>query len=157
LPEPFPLLAYRLSYPLTQLPIDSLELYLRAVGPGVRFGQEAAPLLCRWSLRIRTLHHDLLEPCMGFLLSSVSLFDLEIRFFVPTRSIAQPARAGAVKVGRHTYLSTSFGLARPYLDRSEHGGTLDAIGMTIRGEPAFRVRKSIAPHPCIRWGPGPEP
>ena len=28
-------------------------------------------------------------------------------------------------------------LARPYLDSSEHGGTLDAVGMTIRGEPAF--------------------
>src|SRR6266581_8720647 len=28
-------------------------------------------------------------------------------------------------------------LARPYLDNSEHGGTLDAVGMTIRGEPAF--------------------
>src|SRR5260370_30291582 len=30
-----------------------------------------------------------------------------------------------------------YGLARPYLDSSEHGGTLDAVGMTIRGEPAF--------------------
>src|SRR5450755_4647316 len=28
-------------------------------------------------------------------------------------------------------------LVRPYLDSSEHGGTLDAVGMTIRGEPAF--------------------
>src|SRR5260370_42648749 len=59
------------------------------------------------------------------------------RFFAPTRSIAKPARAGAVKVGRRTNLSTSFGLARPYLDSSEHGGTLDAVGITIRGEPAF--------------------
>ena len=73
------------------------------------------------------------------------------RFFAPTRSIAKPARAGAVKVGRNTNLSTSFGPARPYLDSSEHGGTLDAIGITIRGEPAFRARRSIAPHPCIRW------
>src|SRR5262249_50898207 len=55
------------------------------------------------------------------------------------------------KVGRHTNLSTNFELARPYLDSSEHGGTLDAIGITIRGEPAFRARRSIAPHPCIRW------
>src|SRR6516165_4567851 len=41
-----------------------------------------------------------------FLLSSsVSLFDLESRFFAPTHSIARPARAGAVKVGRRTDLS----------------------------------------------------
>jgi len=63
--------------------------------------------------------------------------DLESRFFVPTRSIAKPARAGAVKVGRRTNLSKRSALARPYLDSSEHGGTLDAVGMTIRGEPAF--------------------
>jgi hypothetical protein len=93
------------------------------------------------------------DPCMGFLLSSVSLFDLEISFLRPDPQVLQSrARAGAVKVGRDTSLSTSFGLARRYLDSSEHGGTLDAIGITIRGEPAFRARKSIAPHPCIRWG-----
>src|SRR6266403_65137 len=86
-----------------------------------------------------------------------------------TRSTGKPARAGAVKVGRRTNLSTPLcacqairpavlesrraqelsrlavaptfpprsALARPYLDSSEHGGTLDAVGMTIRGEPAF--------------------
>jgi len=48
-----------------------------------------------------------------------------------------PARAGAVKVGRRTNLSMRFALARPYLDSSEHGGPLDGVGMTIRGEPAF--------------------
>ena len=60
-----------------------------------------------------------------------SLFDLETRFFAPTRNIAKPARAGAVKVGRRTNLSACSALARPYLDGSEHDGTLDAIGMTI--------------------------
>jgi hypothetical protein len=35
-------------------------------------------------------------------LSSVSLFDLEARFFVPTRTSLTPARAEAVKVGRRT-------------------------------------------------------
>jgi hypothetical protein len=49
-----------------------------------------------------------------FLLSSsVSLFDLESRFFAPTHSIARPARAGAVKVGRRTDLSKCSALARP--------------------------------------------
>jgi len=42
-------------------------------------------------------------------------------------------------------------LPGPYLDSSEHGGTFVAVGMTIRGEPAFRARRSIAPQPCIRW------
>ena len=94
------------------------------------------------------------------------LYGLSIvkRFFVrPGNPVSSPrpavlqsrARAGAVKVGRHTNLSTNFELARPYLDSSEHGGTLDAIGITIRGEPAFRARRSIAPHPCIQWGPRP--
>jgi hypothetical protein len=46
--------------------------------------------------------------------------------------------------------------ARPHLDGFEHDGTLAAIGMTIRGEPACG-RESIAPQPCIRWVQGPEP
>jgi hypothetical protein len=59
------------------------------------------------------------------------------RFFVPTRSFAQAARAGAVKVGRRTNLSACSALARPYLDGSEHDGTLDAIRTTIRGKLAI--------------------
>ena len=50
------------------------------------------------------------------------------RFFAPTRSIAKPARAGAVKVGRRANLAVFSNLARPHLDSSEHDGTLDAIG-----------------------------
>jgi hypothetical protein len=59
------------------------------------------------------------------------------RFFVPTRPLLTAARAGAVKVGRRTNLSACSALARPYLDGSEHDGTLDAIGTTIRGELAI--------------------
>jgi hypothetical protein len=47
-------------------------------------------------------------------------------------------------------------LPRPYLDSLEHDGRLGAIGMTIRGVPAFG-RGSVAPQPCIRWVQGPEP
>jgi len=47
------------------------------------------------------------------------------------------ARAETVKVGRRTNLATSSAVARPHLDSFEHDGTLGAIGMTIRGEPAF--------------------
>src|ERR1700730_18325819 len=49
-----------------------------------------------------------------------------------------------------TNLAARSAFARPHLDSFEHDGTLDAIGMTIRGEPAFG-RGSIAPQPCIRW------
>src|SRR5450631_3844556 len=85
------------------------------------------------------------DPCMGLSKSStyftafltsfipVSLFDLESRFFAPTRSIAKPARAGAVKVGRRPNLAAYSGLARPHLDSFEHDGRLDAVGTTIRG------------------------
>ncbi len=52
----------------------------------------------------------------------VSLFDLESRFFAPTRSIAKPARAGAVKVGRRPNLAAYSGFARPHLDSFEHDG-----------------------------------
>ena len=91
-----------------------------------------------------------------FCLSSVSLFDLKARFFVPTRGSLTSSRAGAVKVGRRANLAACSELARPYLDSFEHDGTLGAIGMTIRGEPAFG-RGSVAPQPCIRWVQGPEP
>jgi hypothetical protein len=79
----------------------------------------------------------------------VSLFDLESRFFAPTRSIAKSARAGAVKVGRRPNLAAYCGLARPHLDSFEHDGPLDAVGTTIRGELAVGAR-IIAPQPCIR-------
>src|SRR6266853_3418683 len=80
----------------------------------------------------------------------VSLFDLESRFFAPTRCIAKPAREGAVKVGRRSNLASYCALARPHLDSFEHGRTVGAVGMTIRGEP-LSGRGSIAPRPCIRW------
>jgi hypothetical protein len=75
--------------------------------------------------------------------SSVSLFDLKARFFVPTRGSLTSSRAGAVKVGRRVNLAACSELARPYLDSFEHDGTLGAIGMTIRGE-SFRARISRA-------------
>ena len=55
--------------------------------------------------------------------SSVSLFDLKVRFFFPTRASLTPARAGAVKVGRLTNFAACSALGRPYLDNFEHDGT----------------------------------
>jgi hypothetical protein len=85
----------------------------------------------------------------SFVFRQFSLFDLKVRFFVPTRGSLTSSRAGAVKVGRRANLAACSELARPYLDSFEHDGTLGAIGMTIRGEPAFG-RGSVAPQPCIR-------
>jgi hypothetical protein len=69
---------------------------------------------------------------------SVSLFDLRARFFVPTRTSLALARTEAVKVGRRTNpFRQAPPLPGPHLDSFEHDGTLGAIGMTIRGEPAF--------------------
>jgi hypothetical protein len=74
-------------------------------------------------------------------LSFVSFFvRSESPFLRPDPQHCKPARAGAVKVGRHTNLAACSVLARPHLDGFEHAGTLGAIGMTIRGEPAFRAR-----------------
>src|SRR6266478_1328385 len=72
--------------------------------------------------------------------SSVSWFDLKVRFFIPTRASPRSMRAEAVKIGRRTNLAACFALARPYLDGFEHDGTLNAVAMTIRGEPAFGAR-----------------
>src|SRR5437762_5904273 len=47
-----------------------------------------------------------------FCLSSVSLFDLKARFFVPTRGSLTSSRAGAVKVGRRANRAACSGLAR---------------------------------------------
>jgi hypothetical protein len=55
------------------------------------------------------------------------------RFFVPTRASLGPARAGAVKVGRRTNLAAS-------LTAPSTMAPLDAVEMTIRGEPALRAR-----------------
>jgi hypothetical protein len=104
--------------------------------------------------RIKPVWINIGPPCMGLTKSStyfthsllpssfipVSLFDLESRFFAPTRSITKLARAGAVKVGRRPNLAAHSALARPHLDCFEHDGTLGAVGMTIRGEPALRAR-----------------
>ena len=80
------------------------------------------------AFEVKHLFHGMLH----FLHSSFFV-RLESRFFAPTRRIAKPARAGAVKVGRRPNLAAYSGLARPHLDSFEHDGTLDAVGTTIRG------------------------
>ena len=101
------------------------------------------------------------SPCMGPFLSSgfraghIVLIGFFVRpgvpFLRPAPQYCKPTRAGAVKVGRRPNLAAYSALARPYLDSFEDDGTLSAVGMTIRGEPAFLGADQIAPRPCIRW------
>ena len=72
------------------------------------------------------------------------LFDLKARFFVPTRSSLTSSRAGAVKVGRRANLAACSELARPYLDSSEHDGTLGADRDDDQRGARFRARISRA-------------
>jgi hypothetical protein len=65
-----------------------------------------------------------------FSFNPISLFDLKAHFFAPTRIVQMLSRAGAVKVGRRSDISSRSGDARPYLDSSEHGSTLVVVGMT---------------------------
>ena len=82
---------------------------------------------------------------------AVSLFGLKARFSAPTHMSREPARAGAVKVGRHCGSATSINVSRPYLDDSEHDGTLTVVGMTMSRGARFCSVEDLAPHACIRW------
>ena len=59
---------------------------------------------------------------------SVSLFDSESRFFAPTHTCWKSARAGAVKAGRRSALTSRSIVSRLSLDSPEHGGTLVVSG-----------------------------
>src|SRR3979490_3162382 len=87
--------------------------------------------------------------------SSVSLFDLKARFFVPTRGSLTSSRAGVVKVGRRAKLAACSELARPYLDSFEHHGIAWCDRDDDQRGARFRARGSVAPQPCIRWVKGP--
>ena len=58
----------------------------------------------------------------------VSLFDSESRFFAPTHTCWKSARAGAVKAGRRSALTSRSIVSRLSLDSPEHGGTLVVSG-----------------------------
>jgi hypothetical protein len=59
------------------------------------------------------------------------LFDLEARFFVPTRGIASASCRDAVKAGRRIAGAASEGAGRPGLDGVEHEAMLGALGAAI--------------------------
>ena len=66
--------------------------------------------------------------------------------------LQEPTRAGAVKVGRRTNLSTPSARCQAiHLDSSEHGGITRCGRDDDQRRARFRSRESIAPHPCMRW------
>jgi hypothetical protein len=63
-----------------------------------------------------------------------------VPFLRPDLQYCKAGAAGAAKVGRRRNLASHSALAEPHLDSLEHDGPLGTVGMTIRGEPAFRAR-----------------
>ena len=87
-------------------------------------------------------------PCMGLFLSRSSQSGKSVVFHKFLCSISKPVSSSrpAVRLRRRAQklsrlavaqdLAIGSAVARPHLDSFEHDGTLGAIGMTIRGEPA---------------------
>ena len=69
---------------------------------------------------------------IGFFVRSHSPFLRPDALFCSRRRAQEPSRLAVAPTFPHCSA-----LARPYLDGSEHDGTLDAIGTTIRGELAI--------------------
>src|SRR5258706_3126279 len=58
------------------------------------------------------------------LISRSSFVRAKGRSFVPARRTSIASRAGAVKAGRRAWLAAGSGVARPRLDRAEHGARI---------------------------------
>jgi hypothetical protein len=72
---------------------------------------------------------------------SVSLFDLEARFFAPTHKSRRCRAQGLSRLAVAPTLPRGSIIARPHLDSSEHGSTLVVVGMTIdEGSAPFAAR-----------------
>ena len=90
-----------------------------------------------------------LAPCMGLclsrsfgtpahLLSFVSFFvRSESPFLRPDPRFAYVGALRSCQGWPSHHLAACSAFTRPHLDSFEHDGTLGAVGMTIRGEPAF--------------------
>src|SRR5262245_22570968 len=88
----------------------------------------------------------------GALLFRASFFvRLGSRFFAPTGSTLQAARAGAVKAGRRSMLAARSRVARPRLDGFERDGRLGAVGTTVGVELASGADQSR--HNLVFGGP----
>jgi hypothetical protein len=74
------------------------------------------------------------------------------RSFVPARRTSIASRTGAVKAGRRrTWLAAGSGVARPRLDRAEHGARIKRVGRLHRRSSSVR-RRVLWPAPPRRCG-----
>ena len=113
--------------------------------PGLRAGDEIAPLY--GAFFVERLQR---EGGHSFFFPSVSLFDLEARFFVPTRAIARvDAQRSCQGWPSRDLPGDISALSRPYLDGFEHDGTLGDGRVTIRGEPPLgrRINRATTLYP----------
>ncbi|SIO61561.1 hypothetical protein SAMN05443247_08872 [Bradyrhizobium erythrophlei] len=97
-----------------------------------------------WKLLIG-LRHRLL------LMSRSSFVRAKGRSFVPARRTSIASRAGAVKAGRRAWLAAGAGVARPRLDRAEHGARITRIGRLHHRSSSAR-RRVLWPAPPRRSG-----
>jgi hypothetical protein len=160
LPLPVDPISKAMTHPLRSTGITPLQHYYEAVRPSPAhqyFRPCGWSRLCLvWGFRSQAeIYH--LHLFLSFFLSFVPSLCSTGAIIPSSRpALRSRRRAGAVKVGRRTPTLRHAPPLPPHLDSFEPDGTLGAIGMTIRGEPAFG-RGSIAPQPCIRWVQGPEP
>jgi hypothetical protein len=74
------------------------------------------------------------------LLSRSSFVRAKGRSLVPARRTSIASRAGAVKAGRRAGLAAGSGVARPRLDRAEHGARIKRVGRLHRRSSSARRR-----------------
>ena len=146
-PGPFPNPSRRAQNPIAPaapwVPTSRgfLPCRLSDTGPGVcrtlRHGPESETLV--WGLGSQAVN-------------SRHSFFLHSSFFVRLEkpvSSSRPTHSGGRRAQGLSRTALLERRRRLVLDWPEHDGTLGAVGMTIRGEPA--LARAIAPQPCIRW------
>ena len=125
----------RVFSPLAEL-TERVKRVKAEVGPAENRPIRSSHPDTTWQLLLRNLVWGFrsqvpIFTAFSFFFIPVSLFDLKACFFAPTRSIARLARAGAVKDWRSFSAAVGLSLTGPSTT-----ARLDAVGMTIRGEPA---------------------
>ena len=85
------------------------------------------------------------------LISRSSFVRAKGRSFVPVRRASIASRAGAVKAGRRALLAAGSGVARPRLDRAEHGARIKRVGRLHHRSSSAR-RRVLWPVPPRRCG-----
>ena len=137
LPLPVDPISKAMTHPLRSTGITPLQHYYEAVRPSPAhryFRPRGWSRLCLvWGFRSQAeIYH--LHLFLSFVPSLCSTGAI-----IPSSrpALRSRRRAGAVKVGRRTPTLRHAPPLPPHLDSFEPDGTLGAIGMTIRGEPAF--------------------